>query len=252
MIKKTAFKISVLAIALMLILASAMMVSAASAKMDDAANYFTNTDQYASVQQKLEEASEKTGWNMVFHSVANGYTGDNLKNYGDDYLNRNGLSDNAFLYVYDTQSGKSKLLTAGEVDKYFNNTNRLDDVVDKLEVYTTQGDIAGAVMKFADEAVAVHDMGKPVLFVESLKHYGIFAGLAGVAAGLIVFFITKSRYKNMGKSGTYDLDANSNVNLDDVEDTFVTQHTTVRTIQKDSDSGSSGGSTSSGHASRDF
>ena len=109
-------------------------------------------------------------------------------------------------------------------------------------------------MKFGDEAVAVYNMGKPVLFVESLKHFGVIAGLIGVAAGVIFFFVTKSRYKNMGKSGTYDLAANSSANLEDVEDTFVTQHTTVRTIQKSNSSGggSSGGSTSSGHASRDF
>ena len=96
-------------------------------------------------------------------------------------------------------------------------------------------------------------MGKPVLFLESLKSFGVIAGLIGVAAGVIFFFVTKSRYKNMGKSGTYDLAANSSANLEDVEDTFVTQHTTVRTIQKSSSGGgSSGGSTSSGHASRDF
>ena len=54
----------------------------------------------------------------------------------------------------------------------------------------------------------------------------------------------------MGKAGTYDLKANSSVDLRDVEDDFVTQHTTVRTIREDNDrdSGSShsGGGNSSG------
>ena len=42
----------------------------------------------------------------------------------------------------------------------------------------------------------------------------------------------------------YDLASNSSVDLQEVEDTFVTQHTTVRTIQRES-SGSSGGGGSS-------
>lgn len=254
MIKKASVRVCAALLALMLIAASLMTAFAdIQSHMDDTAPVFTNPEQYSSIESKLEQSSEKTGWNILFHSVSKGYKGDSLKNYADNYLNQNGLSGNALLYVYDSVSKKSKILTAGEVDKYFDHTDRLDDMVDKLEPYTKKGDIAGAVMKFGDEAVAVYNMGKPVLFVESLKHFGVIAGLIGVAAGVIFFFVTKSRYKNMGKSGTYDLAANSSANLEDVEDTFVTQHTTVRTIQKSSSSGgSSGGSTSSGHASRDF
>ena len=255
MIKKASVRVCAALLALMLIAASLMTAFAdIQSHMDDTAAVFTNPEQYSSIESKLEQSSEKTGWNILFHSVGKGYKGDSLKNYADNYLNQNGLSGNALLYVYDSVSKKSKILTAGEVDKYFDHTDRLDDMVDKLEPYTKKGDIAGAVMKFGDEAVAVYEMGKPVLFLESLKSFGIIAGLVGVAAGVIFFFVTKSRYKNMGKSGTYDLAANSSANLEDVEDTFVTQHTTVRTIQKDSSSGggSSGGSTSSGHASRDF
>lgn len=255
MIKKASVRVCAALLALMLIAASLMTAFAdIQSHMDDTAAVFTNPEQYSSIESKLEQSSEKTGWNILFHSVSKGYKGDSLKNYADNYLNQNGLSGNALLYVYDSVSKKSKILTAGEVDKYFDHTDRLDDMVDKLEPYTKKGDIAGAVMKFGDEAVAVYNMGKPVLFVESLKHFGVIAGLIGVAAGVIFFFVTKSRYKNMGKSGTYDLAANSSANLEDVEDTFVTQHTTVRTIQKSNSSGggSSGGSTSSGHASRDF
>ena len=254
MIKKASVRVCAALLALMLIAASLMTAFAdIQSHMDDTAAVFTNPEQYSAIESKLEQSSEKTGWNILFHSVNKGYKGDSLKNYADNYLNQNGLSGNALLYVYDSVSKKSKILTAGEVDKYFDHTDRLDDMVDKLEPYTKKGDIAGAVMKFGDEAVAVYNMGKPVLFVESLKSFGVIAGLIGVAASVIFFFVTKSRYKNMGKSGTYDLAANSSANLEDVEDTFVTQHTTVRTIQKSSSGGgSSGGSTSSGHASRDF
>ena len=70
---------------------------------------------------------------------------------------------------------------------------------------------------------------------------------------VIFFFVNKSRYKNMGKSGTYDLAANSSVDLKEQQDDFVTQHTTVRTIERSS--GSSGGSSDGGgstHGGGDF
>ena len=185
MIKKASVRVCAALLALMLIAASLMTAFAdIQSHMDDTAAVFTNPEQYSAIESKLEQSSEKTGWNILFHSVNKGYKGDSLKNYADNYLNQNGLSGNALLYVYDASSKKSKILTAGEVDKYFNHTDRLDDMVDKLEPYTKKGDIAGAVMKFGDEAVAVYNMGKPVLFVESLKHFGVIAGLIGVAAGV--------------------------------------------------------------------
>ena len=186
MIKKASVRVCAALLALMLIAASLMTAFAdIQSHMDDTAAVFTNPEQYSSIESKLEQSSEKTGWNILFHSVGKGYKGDSLKNYADNYLNQNGLSGNALLYVYDSVSKKSKILTAGEVDKYFDHTDRLDDMVDKLEPYTKKGDIAGAVMKFGDEAVAVYNMGKPVLFVESLKHFGVIAGLIGVLGGML-------------------------------------------------------------------
>ena len=253
MMKKVSLRISALMFALLLVCSSMLMVSAATGYLDDTANRFS-AEEKAVLQQKLSEASEKTGWNIIVYTTDQGFSGDALTSCGERYLNEHGLTGNALLFVTDTVTQKTRVLTAGEVDKYFGKSDRLDKLMDKLEPYAKSSpkDIYGMAIKFADEAVSFYNMGKVNDFVLSLQKFGIFAGIAGVGAGVATFFITKSRYKNMGKSGTYDLAANSKVDLKDVEDTFVTQHTTVRTIQKDNDSGSSGGSTSSGHVSREI
>lgn len=255
MIKKASVRVCAPLLALMLIAASLMTAFAdIQSHMDDTAPVFTNPEQYSSIESKLEQSSEKTGWNILVYTINKGVSGDELTRCATDYVKSNGLTDNALLLIIDKKSNKMRALTQGKVDAYFDKTDRLDDMMDNIKPYKDSGDYSGAAKKFADEAVAVYEMGKPILILESLKHFGVIAGLIGVAAGVAFFFFTKSRYKNMGKSGTYDLAANSSANLDDVEDTFVTQHTTVRTIQKDnnSGSGSSGGSVSGGHVSKEI
>ena len=255
MIKKASVCVCAALLALMLIAASLMTAFAdIQSHMDDTAAVFTNPEQYSSIESKLEQSSEKTGWNILVYTINKGVSGDELTRCATDYVKSNGLTDNALLLIIDKKSNKMRALTQGKVDAYFDKTDRLDDMMDNIKPYKDSGDYSGAAKKFADEAVAVYEMGKPILILESLKHFGVIAGLIGVAAGVAFFFFTKSRYKNMGKSGTYDLAANSSANLDDVEDTFVTQHTTVRTIQKDnnSGSGSSGGSVSGGHVSKEI
>ena len=86
-----------------------------------------------------------------------------------------------------------------------------------------------------------------------LKRYGWIFGIVAVAAGVIFFAVNNHRYKNLGKSGTYDLAANSKVDLNEVQDDFVTQHTSVRVIRTESSGGgSSGSSGGSSHGGGDF
>ena len=77
MIKKASVRVCAALFALMLIAASLMTVFADTVKhMDDTAAVFTNPEQYSSIEIKLEQSSEKTGWNILFHSVNKGYKGD--------------------------------------------------------------------------------------------------------------------------------------------------------------------------------
>ena len=255
MMKKVSLRISALALALMLLLASVMIVSAApSGVLSDEAGIF-NSAQAADLQQKLDEASAKTGWQFIIHTTNRTFTNSQIESYADSFYNSGNFDKNAIIFVigYDSEDStryKRIMRMKGEVKDYFkNDDSRYESIISAI---TSSSDMYYGSLAFISKATAVYDMGKTNAFVQSLKKFGIFAGLAGAGAGVATFFVTKSRYKNMGKSGTYDLAANSKVDLNDVEDTFVTQHTTVRTIQKDNNSSGGSSNHSDGSGSRAF
>lgn len=252
MMKKLTLRFSALTMALLLLFASAMMVSAATTgALDDGAQLFSAA-QTADLQQRLDAASQKTGWQFIIRTSNDGVEADDMDDHYDSYFASRSYSADAIMLVIDNASSNRVILSYGDVKSYFKgDTGRYDTIKSAMKPYLSSGDYYTAACVFIDKASAVKDLGKPNMLVQSLKKTGPFAGIAGVIVGVIVFFVTKSKYKNMGKSGTYDLASNSKVNLNSVEDTFVTQHTTVRTIQKNNDHGSSSPS-SDGHSSGTF
>ncbi len=250
MMKKTTLRLSVFVLAALLLFSALFAVSAAASPViDDNADVFT-AEQEADLTVKMETACNQTGWQLIIYSFDQGLSGDKLRKFCDNYYDRGGFAKDAIMFAIDNESGKRKILAYGDVEHYFDKTNRLDDMADKLLPYTQSGDMYGAAQVFITETEAVHSMGKPNLFVLSLQRRGWIYGLIAAAAGLLFFFGNRSRYKNMGKAGTYDLNANSSVDVAEYADDFVTQHTTVRTIERNNSS--SGGHTSGGHASKDF
>ena len=264
MIKKTTLRISILALALLMLFASVFCVAAASASViDDSAGIITDQNQ---VKERFDQTSEKTGWQMILYTTTRGITSNLNDYYNANYYDTHSYDSDALVLVYDIGSNKGTVITHGEAMDYISD-QRMSKLGSMLRGYMDQKDYVGGAIAFANQIDEYYDAGIPEgdtfnnisyeektnKFLYNLKKRGWLYGLIGIAAGLVFFFVNRSRYKNMGKSGTYDLDANSNVNLDDVEDTFITQHTTVRTIQKDSDSGS-GGSSGGGstHGGGDF
>ena len=251
MMKKLTLRLTAMTFAVLLLFASVMMASAATGTLDDSAMIFT-TAQAADLQKRLDEASQKTGWQFIIHTSNDGVDSDSMESHYDKYFESRSYNADAIMLVIDKASNNRIILSYGDVKSFFKgDTGRYDTIKSAMKPYLSSGDYYTAACVFIDKASGVYDMGKPNLFTQSLKKTGIFAGIAGVIAGLAFFFVNKSRYKNMGKSGTYDLASNSKVDLNDVEDTFVTQHTTVRTIQKDNDHDSSSPS-SDGHSSGTF
>ena len=251
--KKLIIRSSALALAVMLIFASVFCafaeITQTYAITDDAAVF--SADEAASLAVKLDEAGSRTGWQFIVHTSNDGISGDDaLERHYNDYYDSQSFAYDAIMLVIDRGSGLRDLLTYGDVRAYFKDSSRYDIIKDAMRPYLEKDDMVGATEQFIEKAVEVHDMGKTSALVLSLRKYGWIAGIASVIAGLAFFLANRSRYKNMGKAGTYDLKANSSVDLRDVEDDFVTQHTTVRTIREDNDrdSGSShsGGGNSSG------
>ena len=218
--------------------------------LTDDAGLFSEAEA-ATLQQRLDEAGKATGWQFIVHTSNDGVSSNDMTNHYDSYYNSQAFQKDAIMLVFDNASNNRIILTYGGVKDYFKgDAARYDDIKSAMKPYLNSGDNLNAALTFVDKAQAVYKMGKTNAFLLSLKKVGPFSGIAGVIIGVIFFFITKSRYKNMGKSGTYDLAANSKVDLQDVEDTFVTQHTTVRTIEKNNDSDSS--PSSDGHSSGSF
>ena len=257
MMKKLSLRFSAAAFALLIFCASTLTGFASvttSYALDDTAYVFDEA-QTADLEAKMQEASDKTGWQFVVHTSYNGVYKDDMQSYYDRYFKSQDYQKNAIMLVIDIGSGNRTIQAYGNAESYFaNDTSRYDNIKDAMKPYLNSGDMYNATLVFIEKAIAVHDMGKTVKILLVLQKFGIIIGIVAIVAGLLVFFITKSRYKNTGKSGTYDLAANSSVNLEEAEDQFVTQHTTVRTIKTNSNSGGSSGGDSSknGHSSGTF
>lgn len=261
MIKKTSLRISALSLALLLLFAAAFTVFAVSASVvDDSANVFT-AEQRSELQSRLDRTADKTGWQMIVYTSDKGIASDLNSYYNANYYDTHNYDANAVVLVYDVGSNKGTVITHGDAMNYISD-QRMSSLGQMLRLYLDEQNYYQGAIAFADKIDQYYSEGIPEddtfdnisyeeksnKFLYSLTHYGWICGLLGVAAALIFFFVNKSRYKNMGKSGTYDLAANSSVDLKEQQDDFVTQHTTVRTIERDSSSsgGSSGGGSTHG------
>ena len=254
MMKQVTFRISAITVALLLLFASLMMVSAAPAGvLDDSANLFSGSEA-SDIQQKLNEASAKTGWQFIVTTTNQAFTDSDIETYADQYYNNGGFDANAIVLVIgnneDNTAKKRIMRMKGDVKAYFAHDNsRYEDIISAMK--GCGDNMYEATLAFVNKSSEIYGRGKTNLLLLSLKKVGPFAGVAGVIIAVVFFFVIKSRYKHMGTTGTYDLAANSKVDLKEMEDTYVTQHTTVRTIQKDNDS-SGGSNHSDGSGSRAF
>ena len=268
MIKKLSLRLSAAAVALMIALFSTALCFAEVTQqyaIEDDAAIFTD-DQLDSLRDKLSEGNERTGWQLILHTSSLGITSELNNYYNKNYYDQKSFAADAVVLVFDLGSNKGTVISHGEAMDYISD-QRMSSLGSMLRSYMDNGDYYGATFAFVDTLEQYHSDGIPTgdtfdnityeqktnKFLYVLKHYGIIIGIAAIAVGVIMFFVIKSKYKHMGVSGTYDLAANSSVNLSDVEYQFVNQYTTVRTIKDDSDSGSSGGSSGgSTHGGGDF
>lgn len=250
MMKKLSVSVTALSAAMLLMFASVFMAFAATAVLDDSAAVFSS-EQQADLTSMMNAACDKTGWQFIIHTSNDGVSSDDMVSHYDSYYSSHGYENNAIMLVIDMGTNNRQILSYGEVKDYFkSDSSRYDDIKSAMKSYLNNGDMYGASKVFIQKAQDVYAMGKTNKLVLVLKKYGVIIGLVSIAVGVIMFFVVKSKYKNMGKSGTYDLSANSSVDLREAQDDYVTQHTTVRTIQRESNDSSS--SSSDGHSSGTF
>ena len=235
-------------------------------KLTDDAGLLTSSEQ-ATVTGMLEDASSKTGWDVIIYTNYNGVDEYDIENYTNEYYDNHdyGIGDkkSGIILNIDMSSRQMYVITKGDT-MYYISDERNDAMLDDIQSDLIDGNYYAACETFVWHTVDYFEQGKPtsgtftnvkinekkdhpVTF--SLIHYGIPSAVAGVVIALITVFIISRKYKNNGKENIYDLNSNSKTTLTRNNDIFLTKSVSVTTIQSDSGSGSSGGSSSSGSSS---
>lgn len=259
-------RISVLFCAVIMLVCSTSVAFAESTqKLIDDAGLLTSSEQ-ESAENLLKGESKEIGWDLVVYTNYNGVSKEKMERYTNEYYDNHnlGIGDkkSGVILNIDMSSRELYMITKGEAMYYFSDS-RVDEILDDVQACLKNQQYNQAVTDFANYSYQYYNQGilegdsnknieinekqdNPVLY--SLKHYGIFAGIAGLVIAFIAVLVINSKYKHNGKSGTYDLNANSVTKLNVSHDTFITKSVSVRTIETSSSrSGSSGGGGGSSH-----
>ncbi len=243
---------------IMLALSSVIIASAAEGKIIDDAGALSS-ESVKQLQQALDIVSENTGWDLVVNINRNNVDYDETEKTAYKYAKDNNL-ENGLLFQIDLGSRELQIIEQGEAMEYFNDT-RITDMKSDVVYYMKSDDYDEAIFTFAEHVNRYFYDGKPehgkftnietnekynskITYV--IKRFGIIIGLGSVVVALIIVLIVAKKYKHHGKQGTYDLTANSSVDLSVEVDEFVTKHVTSRTIRDDNDSDSGGSGSSRG------
>ena len=235
-------------------------------KLKDDAFLFSDSEA-EEITQMLESATENTGWDIIIYTNYNYVDEYDMEDYCNNYYDENGYGigydKNGVFLTIDMGSRQMYIITKGDAMYYFSD-ERTDDILDTVQYDLADSEYYQAAEDFVAYTLDYYNNGKPEEgtftnveinekadhpVVYSLIHYGIPSLVAGlVIAALSVLFV-HMRYKNNGKQGTYDLHQNSSTKLTLSNDTFLTKHVSVTTIESSSDRGSSGGGSSGGGSS---
>ena len=243
-------------------------------KLIDDADLLIDSEE-SEITQTLEDASEKTGWDMVIYTNYNGVDEYDIERYTNEYYDNHdyGIGDkkSGIILNVDMSSRQMYVITKGDV-MYYISDERNDDMLDAVQAELADGYYYEACETFVQYAVDYYEQGKPsegtFTNVEinekmdhpvtySLLHYGIPSLVAGAIIALITVLVIRHKYKNNGKENIYDLDENSSTRLTNKEDIFLTKSVSVTTIQSSSSGGGSshhsgGGGSSHGGGGRSF
>ena len=256
-------RFSAILCAMMLLLCAGTTAFAESTyKLIDEADLFS-ADEETELTQKLEEVSYETGWDVVAYTNYNGVEPRDMKEFCRDYYNSNnfgvGTQASGVMLNIDMSSRSMFVFTYGETMDYFSD-DRLDEVLDEVQYNLSEDDYYSAVVSFAlatsdyyHNGIDTSDsfdnlyesdadsMSFSQRFFYVLKSYGIIIAIFAIAVGALSVVFTKKRYKNHGKSGTYDLKANSSTTLYEKEDIFLHKSVSVTTVSSSSSGSRSGG-----------
>ncbi len=269
-------RISAVMVALFMVVCTSIPAFAQSGRLIDEA-YLLSSGEAVDMETQLENASLNTGWDIVIYTNENYVSGYDMEDFCNEYYDNSSFGYSGVMLTVDMGSREMFVLTKGEAMQYFSD-QRVDQILDDIVYYLSDDEYVSACEAFINDVLLFYDEGIPEYgdydnvyiahedsyedeninpFVRVLKEYGIVIGIVSLVVAVLAVVFTYLRYKNHGKSGTYDLEANSVTNLTQREDIFLHKSVAVTTVSSSSSGGSSGrsgggGSSSHGGGGRSF
>ncbi len=268
-------RISAVMVALLMMVSTSIPAFAQSGRLIDEA-YLLSAEEYTDIETQLNDASLQTGWDIVIYTNENYVSSYEMEDYCNEYYDNSSFSYSGVMLTVDMASREMFVLTKGDAMQYFSD-QRVDEILDDIVYYLSDDEYISACEAFINDVLLFYDEGIPEYgdydnvyiapedsyedeninpFVRVLKEYGIIMGIVAVVVAVLAVVFVYLRYKNHGKSGTYDLEANSVTHLTQKEDIFITKSVSVTTISSGSSGhsggGGGGGGSSHGGGGRSF
>lgn len=266
-------RISAVMVALIMVMCTSVSAFAQGSKLIDEA-YLLSSSEATDIEAQLENASLQTGWDIVIYTNDNYVSSSDMEDYCNNYYDNSSFGYSGVMLTVDMGSREMFVFTKGDAMEYFTD-QRVDEILDDIVYYLSDDEYVSVCEAFINDVLLFYNEGVPEYgdndnvdiapedsydyenvnpFIRVLKEYGIIIGLVSVVVAVLAVVFVYLRYKNHGKSGTYDLEANSTTNLTQREDIFVTKSVSVTTISSGSSgrSGRGGGGSSHGGGGRSF
>ena len=268
-------RISAIMVALVMVVCTSIPAFAQDGSLIDEA-YLLSSDDYINIDSQLQNASLQTGWDIVIYTNENYVSSYDMEDYCNEYYDNSSFGLSGVMLTVDMGSREMFVLTKGDAMEYFTD-QRVDEILDDIVYYLSDDEYVSACEAFINDVLLFYDEGIPEYgdydnvyvapedsydyknvnpFIRVLKEYGIIIGIVSVVIAVLAVVFVYLRYKNHGKSGTYDLEANSVTHLTQREDIFITKSVSVTTISSGSSGrsggGGGGGGSSHGGGGRSF
>lgn len=254
-------RISAVMVALFMVVCTSIPAFAETTfKLNDMAGLFTS-EEFDDIEQQLYDASDETGWDVIIYTNERNIPYYDMEEICNDYYDIAGFGrgeeNSGVMLTIDMGSREMFVLTKGEAMEYFTD-ERVDEILDDIVYYLSDDEYVESAQVFIDDVIDFYNQGIPASgsydnvyiapedeninpLLKVLRDYGIIIGIVSVVIAVLAVVFTYLRYKNHGKSGTYNLEDNSVINLTQREDIFLHKSVAVTTVSSSSSGGSSGG-----------
>lgn len=243
---------------LFLLLCFPQKIAAAEAQVIDNADLLTEQEE-AEIFEQAKAVSDQTGWS-VFLVTTEDTQGKSTSAYADDFYDEMASEEDGFLLLIDMDNREIYMSTSGEAIRYYTDS-RIDTIVTKGAEDAGNLEYASCFSTMLEEALKQYESGIPSNQYEYDTETGkvsryrsitkvdvILALIAGVAAGLGVFFYIKSSYGFQTSTSHYVPAQNGNIEYEVERDHLVNSFVHHHHIERNTND-SSGGNRSSVHTS---